>query len=229
VPEVRIRTDDLPITSRIETFQLDPPRTILAAQVRDRFHPVPSRRAWSQRLGCQTGCQVACVGVSKSLLWFGALSIRSRSMLVARPASSVCVRWVVSSGSKLQVRPAARPPCHSTWATARSQYSSHRASTQAARQCVDSHCTRASTFPCFSRRVASAAGRDWPVALATGGCEARPGPTDLAGRVRAGTSTGKRGAPRGHDHDGGWHGDLLQGLGKRSARRVQPWLAPVGR
>jgi len=30
----RIRTDDLPITSRTETFQLDPPSTIAAAQVR---------------------------------------------------------------------------------------------------------------------------------------------------------------------------------------------------
>ena len=48
-------------------------------------------------------------GCQQSLLWFGALSIRSRRMLVARPASSVCVRWVVSSASKLQVRPAALP------------------------------------------------------------------------------------------------------------------------
>jgi hypothetical protein len=42
----RIRTDDLPITSRTEAFQLDPPRTILAAQARDQFHPVPSCVAW---------------------------------------------------------------------------------------------------------------------------------------------------------------------------------------
>jgi hypothetical protein len=52
-----IRTLDLPITSRTETLQLDPPSTILAAQVQDPLHPVRSRSAWSWRLGCQRGCQ----------------------------------------------------------------------------------------------------------------------------------------------------------------------------
>jgi hypothetical protein len=33
---------DLPITSRTEAFRLDAPRTNVAAQVRDRFHPEPS-------------------------------------------------------------------------------------------------------------------------------------------------------------------------------------------
>src|ERR1700704_1147165 len=28
-----------------------------------------------------------------------------------------------------------------------------------------------------------------------------------------------------HDHDQGRHSDLLQGLGKRTTRRLQPWLA----
>jgi hypothetical protein len=37
---------DLPITSRSLTLRLDPPRTILAAQVRNRFHLVPSRSIW---------------------------------------------------------------------------------------------------------------------------------------------------------------------------------------
>ena len=53
----RIRTDDLPITSRTETLQLDPPSTILAAQERDRFHLDSSCGAWYQRLGCHRGCQ----------------------------------------------------------------------------------------------------------------------------------------------------------------------------
>ncbi len=42
----RIRTDDLPITSGTEAFQLDPSRTIVAAQVRATFHPMPSCTAW---------------------------------------------------------------------------------------------------------------------------------------------------------------------------------------
>ena len=33
----------------------------------------------------------------------------------------------------------------------------------------------------------------------------------------------------GHDHYYRWHGNLLQGLGNRSAHRVQPRLAAVGR
>jgi hypothetical protein len=52
----RIRTDDLPITSRSLTLCLDPPNAILAAQVRERFHLMPSRGPWHQRLGCQGGC-----------------------------------------------------------------------------------------------------------------------------------------------------------------------------
>ena len=40
------RTDDLPITSRTETFKLDPSSTIAAAQVRHPFHLTPSRSAW---------------------------------------------------------------------------------------------------------------------------------------------------------------------------------------
>jgi hypothetical protein len=55
----QIRTDDLPTTRRTETLQLDPPRTIVAAQIRDRFHLVPSSSAWCQRLGCHSGYQVA--------------------------------------------------------------------------------------------------------------------------------------------------------------------------
>jgi hypothetical protein len=65
----RIRTDDLPITSRSLTFQPDPLRTIPAAQERDPFLLMPSRTAWYQRLGCQRGChpvqrwqQLACLG-----------------------------------------------------------------------------------------------------------------------------------------------------------------------
>jgi hypothetical protein len=54
-----IRTLDLPITSRTLTFQLDPPSTILAAQVRDRFHLMPSCGVWYQRLGCHRGCHHA--------------------------------------------------------------------------------------------------------------------------------------------------------------------------
>jgi hypothetical protein len=46
----------LPITSRTLTLRLDPPRPILAAQVRARFHLMPSRSAWYQRLGCHRGC-----------------------------------------------------------------------------------------------------------------------------------------------------------------------------
>jgi mutator family transposase len=42
----RIRTDDLPITSRSLTFWIDPPRPILAAQVRHLFQLDPSGRAW---------------------------------------------------------------------------------------------------------------------------------------------------------------------------------------
>jgi hypothetical protein len=41
-----IRTIDLWITSRTEAFQLDPSRTIVAAQVRASFHPVPSCTGW---------------------------------------------------------------------------------------------------------------------------------------------------------------------------------------
>jgi hypothetical protein len=74
----RIRTDDLPITSRTETFQLDPSRTIRAAQVRDRFHLMPSCGAWYQRLGCQRGCHPSSAG-SSLLALTTALSIRSQS------------------------------------------------------------------------------------------------------------------------------------------------------
>jgi hypothetical protein len=64
-------TDDLPITSRSLAFRLDPPRTILAAQVRDRFHLMPSGSASYQRLGCQRGCHhavraAAAIGCSQS-------------------------------------------------------------------------------------------------------------------------------------------------------------------
>ena len=55
------RTDDLPITSRTDVFQRDPPRTILAAQLRDPFHPEPSGTVWYQRLGCHK--------VASSLHW----------------------------------------------------------------------------------------------------------------------------------------------------------------
>jgi hypothetical protein len=41
-----IRTLDLPTTRRPLTLGLDPSRTIVAAQERDRFHSVPSCSAW---------------------------------------------------------------------------------------------------------------------------------------------------------------------------------------
>jgi hypothetical protein len=74
----RIRTADLPITSRTETFQLDPPRTILAAQEQDRFHPDPSCGAWYQGLGAREVARLRALAAA-SLLWFGTLSIRSQS------------------------------------------------------------------------------------------------------------------------------------------------------
>jgi hypothetical protein len=71
----RIRTDDLPITSRTLTLQPDPLRTILAAQERDRFRLMPSRSAWYQRLGCQRGCHPSSAG-SSLLALASALAIR---------------------------------------------------------------------------------------------------------------------------------------------------------
>jgi hypothetical protein len=60
------------------TLRLDPRRTILAAQLRDRFRPVPSCAAWYQCLGCQSGYQVSNVGEA-CLSRFSSLSIRLRS------------------------------------------------------------------------------------------------------------------------------------------------------
>src|SRR5215211_9053177 len=59
IPQAEPEPLDLPITSRTLAFRLDPPRPILAAQERDRFHLDPSCTAWYQRLGCQSGCHRA--------------------------------------------------------------------------------------------------------------------------------------------------------------------------
>jgi hypothetical protein len=83
----RIRTDDLPITSRTLTFQLDPPSTVLAAQVRDRFHLMPSCGVWYQRLGCHRGCHPCC-GSPASLPRSSISSIRLRSDAHSRVTQS---------------------------------------------------------------------------------------------------------------------------------------------
>jgi hypothetical protein len=84
----RIRTDDLPITSRSLTLRLDPPRLILAAQVRDRFHLVPPSSAWYQPLGCHSGYHLA-PSTPASRGGRGTLSIRSRSDAHSRRAAVI--------------------------------------------------------------------------------------------------------------------------------------------
>ena len=52
----RIRTDDLPITSRSQTVRLMLLRRIVAAQVKGVVQQVIGRTIGCERLGCQSGC-----------------------------------------------------------------------------------------------------------------------------------------------------------------------------
>jgi hypothetical protein len=76
------------------------------AQVRDRFHLMPSCGAWYQRLGCQRGCHPSSAG-SSLLALTAALSIRSQSD-ARSPVRLKGLRRVVSPSTRWL--PEARDP-----------------------------------------------------------------------------------------------------------------------
>jgi hypothetical protein len=87
---------------------MDPPRTILAAQVRDRFHLVPSPSAWYQRLGAsEVATIIRCADEP-----FGPLPRpfdHDRKVAVERHSGRRLAAWVVSSDTEIQIHPVALP------------------------------------------------------------------------------------------------------------------------